>query len=1117
MKPGSRRFACLSISLASLFLSAALPAAAQTKLLRFPDVHGSRVAFCYGGDIWTASTGGGAASRVTAHPGQELFPKFSPDGRWIAFTGQYEGDEQVYVVPAEGGVPKRLTWYPAHGPGAPRHGGDNQVYGWTPDGAKVLFRSLRDAESAMVQTALYTVPVAGGLAVKLPMYTAGAGEFSPDGKRLVYSPLFRDFRTWKRYEGGWAQDLYVYDLAAGTQTIVAPSKRTERDPMWIGEKIFFVSDRDGTLNLYSVSADGSGIEKLTQSSTWDVRWASSDGAGQIVYELGGELRLWDVKAKKETALTITVPSDGLASRPARVSAEKRIEGFGLSPKGERALFVARGDVFTAPIEKGPTRNLTRSSTAHDKHATWSPDGKTIAYVSDRTGEEQLWLVAQDGSGKPEQLTTTFGSMLTAPAWSPDGARLALADKDGKLYVVTVAGKKVVEIADDRFGGIFDYAWSPDGGHLAFSMGEHTQMRVLHAWSVADGKVKRLTSEMFSSFGPAWDPEGKLLYFLSNREFAPQISDIEWNYAGNRRTGIFALALRKDVANPFAPESDEVNAADAKDGKKDADEKDVDDKDAADTKKGDAKDGKKDAAKPPKPVVVEWDGLASRVVRVPVEADNLDGLTVTKTALLYGKEGAAFYGRDSQKTSLAIYDLKEREESELVADVDGWVVSDDGKKVLVRGDGKDKGFKLWDVKPKAKEPKSVSTKELAVDRVPAEEWATIFDEVWRRYRDFFYVRNMHGYDWKAIGDRYRQLLPHVSHRSDLTYLLGEMVAELSVGHAYIEEGDIERPARAKVGLPGARFALDEKAGRYRIAKIFRGHNEEEKYRSPLTAVGVDARVGDYVLAVDGEELAGSDNPYRLLAHKTHPVTLTLNAKPSLDGARKATYEPLESETDLLYLDWVLENQERVTKLSNGRVGYLHIPDMGADGIYEFLKWYYPQIRKEGLVVDVRSNGGGNVSQWILERLDSKLLGTRFGMASDEPMTYPYAVFHGHMAALISETSASDGDIFPARFKKAGLGPLIGKRTWGGVVGISGRGPLLDGGQVFVPQQATNDVDGSYIIEGFGVAPDIEVENDPASVAAGRDPQLERGVAEVLKAIEKEPMRLPKRPADPVKTK
>ncbi len=1113
MKLSIRRLARLSVTFAAGFAALALasPAGAQTKLLRFPDVHGERVAFCYGGDVWTAPVSGGLAARITAHAGQELFPKFSPDGKWIAFTGQYEGDEQVYVVPSEGGVPKRLTWYPSRGPGAPRHGGDNQVYGWTPDGKAILFRSLRDAESAKVESALYTVPVAGGLPAKLPMYTAGAGDFSPDGKRLVYSPLFRDFRTWKRYEGGWAQDLWVYDLAGGTQKAIAPSKRTERDPMWIGEKVYFVSDRDGTLNLYSVGVDGSGLEQLTKSTTWDVRWASSDNAGKVVYELGGELRLWDVAAKAERAIPITVPSDGLASRPSRISAEKNIERFALSPKGERALFVARGDVFTAPIEKGPTRNLTRTSNAHDKHATWSPDGKTILFVSDRSGEEQLWTVPQDGSAKPSQLTTTFGSMLSPPAWSPDGGRVAVSDKDGKLYVVTVADGKASEIADDRFGGIDDYAWSPDGAHLAFSMGEHNQMDVLHVWSLADGKVRKVTSELFDSFQPAWDPDGKFLWFLSRREFAPQISDIEWNFAGNRRTGIFGLALRKDVADPFAPESDEVTPGDAK---KD-DEKDAK---AADAKKGDGKDANKDVAKAPKPVVIDWDGLAGRVVRVPVEADNLDGLEATKTALLFTKEGASFYGRDSEREpSLVIFDLTERKDSELVAEVDGWALSRDGTKVLVRGGGKEKGWKLWDAKPKAKEPKSVSTKELFVDRVPAEEWANVFDEVWRRYRDFFYVRNMHGYDWKAIGERYRALLPYVSHRSDLTYLLGEMVSELNVGHAYVEEGDVERPARAKVGLPGARFELDAKAGRYRIAAIFRGQNEEPKYRSPLTEVGVDARVGDYVLAVDGEELKGDDNPYRLLQHKTHPVTLTLNAKPTADGARKVMYKPVENEASLLYLDWVLGNVERVSKLSNGRVGYLHIPDMGAPGIYEFLKWYYPQIRKEGLIVDVRSNGGGNVSQWILERLDNKLLGTRFGFSSDLPMTYPYAVFHGHLAALISETSASDGDIFPARFRKAGLGPLIGKRTWGGVVGISGRGPLIDGGQVFVPQQATNDVDGSYIIEGEGVAPDIEVENDPASVAADRDPQLERGVAEVLKAIEREPRTLPKRPTDPVKTK
>ena len=692
---------------------------------------------------------------MTAHPGQELFPKFSPDGKWIAFTGQYEGDEQVYVVPSDGGVPKRLTWYPARGPLPPRGGMDNQVYGWTPDGAKVLFRSLRDAESAKVESALYTVPVTGGLPAKLPMYTAGAGDFSPDGTKLVYSPLFRDFRTWKRYEGGWAQDLFVYDLASGTLEGHRPVE-ADRARSDVDRREDLLRLRPGR-HAEPLLGRPVGRRPRKADAVDDVGRPLGElgfGAGRIVYELGGELRLYDVKAKTDTALAITVPSDGLASRPSRVSAEKRIESFSLSPKGERALFVARGDVFTAPIEKGPTRNLTRSSNAHDKHATWSPDGKTIAYVSDRTGEEQIWLAAQDGSGKPEQLTTTFGSMLTAPAWSPDGARLALADKDGKLYVVTVAGKKVVEIADDRFGGIFDYAWSPDGAHLAFSMGEHTGMRVLHVWSVADGKVRRVTSELFSSSSPAWDPEGKLLYFLSNREFAPadlrhrvelrgqpQDRHLRPRPPEGRREPLRARERRGERGRREGRE--EGRRQEGRRRRR---------KDAADTKKGDAKDAKKDAAKAPKPVVIEWDGLASRVVRVPVEADNLDGLAVTKTALLYAKEGAAFYGRDSdRKTSLAIYDLKEREETELVADVDGWAVSDDGKKVLVRGGGKEKGFKLWDVKPKAKDPKSVSTKELVVDRVPAEEWATIFDEVWRRYRDFFYVRNMHGYDWKAIGD------------------------------------------------------------------------------------------------------------------------------------------------------------------------------------------------------------------------------------------------------------------------------------------------------------------------------------------------------------------------------
>ena len=477
-------------------------------------------------------------------------------------------------------------------------------------------------------------------------------------------------------------------------------------------------------------------------------------------------------------------------------------------------------------------------------------------------------------------------------------------------------------------------------------------------------------------------------------------------------------------------------------------------------------------------------------------------------------GAQFYGRDSYaKPTLKLYSLKDRKESTLTDNAMGWALSRDGAKVLVRQEDK---FNLYDVKPEQKEKKTVATKGLMVDRVPAEEWRQLFDEAWRRYRDFFYVKNMHGYDWSAIGERYRALLAHVGHRADLNYVLGEMVSELNVGHTYIEGGDYEIPARPKVALPGARFELDPASSRFRIARIFQGHNQEERYRAPLTEVGVDARVGDYVLEIDGVELKGDDDPYRLLRHKTDPVTLTLNAKPVLERARKTTYRPITSEESLLYLERVSANREKVAKLTGGRAGYLHVPDMGAPGIYEFVKWFYPQIRKEGLVVDVRSNGGGNVSQWLIERLDSKLLGTRFGRTSDYPGTYPETVLHGHMVALLNETSASDGDIFPHMFRKAGLGPLVGKRSWGGVVGITGLGPMIDGGTVFVPISGTNDPDGKWVIEGHGVDPDIVVENDPRSVIAGRDPQLERAVEELVKKMDAEPMRLPKRPADPVKT-
>jgi tricorn protease len=1084
------------------FSSLVSPVAAETKLLRFPDIHGDKAVFMYAGDLWTVSTSGGLASRLTAHPGVELFAKFSPDGKWIAFTGQYDGDEQVYVIPATGGVPKQLTFYPSRGPLPARWGYDNQVYGWTPDGKSVVFRSLREYFD-LGDSRLYTVSVDGGLPEALPMPKSGAGDLSPDSSQVVYSPLFRDFRTWKRYSGGWAQQLYIFDLKSHAAEKITDDPRCHRDPMWVGDKIYYSSDKDDTLNLYSYDPKTKTTTQLTHSTKWDVRWPSTDHKNRIIYEMDGELNIFDIATGQSSKLAIDVPTDALAMRPSRISASGQIEWATLSPKGERALFVARGDVFTVPIEKGDTRNITNSSNAHDKFARWSPDGAKIAFISDLDGEDELYLINQDGSGKPEEVTHGFHAMLYQPSWAPDGKRIAFSDKDGKLYIFTLDDKKVNQIAQNPRGRIPEYPWSADGGYLAYTMDNSTGFTAIYIWGVADGQSHQVTDYLYDSDHPAWDPEGNYLYFISTREYAPQLSRIEFNFATNRGRSLIALTLRKDGKNPYPPESDEVTIT--KPGE-DSPEK---------SKTADKKDEKKQEKKK-EYIHIDFDGLADRVTRVPVDADNFTSLAVTSEYLLYARLGAPFYGRDSYpETSLVLFSKKDRKESTFLENINGFDVSDDGKKIMIR---QDRTYKLYDLKPEGKSGgKGIVTDNLMVDRVPQQEWVEIFNEVARRYRDFFYVQNMHGYDWDTLRAQYRPLVDHVAHRSDLNYVLGEMVAELSVSHAYIAGGDYEIPKRPQVALPGARIELDAASGRYRLAKIYRGQNEEELYRSPLTEVGVDAKDGDYILAIDGQDLTAKENPYQLLRNKANrPVQLTVNSRPTSEGSHTISYRPITNETDLIYLDWVTDNREFVSKATSGKVGYIHIPDMGANGIREFIKYFYPQIRKEALIVDVRGNGGGNVSQMLIERLRRDLLGTDFGRNDQFTNTYPGTVFYGPKVCLINETSASDGDIFPYMFKQAGLGPLIGKRTWGGVVGISGRGPLLDGGQVFVPEFATASTTGQWVIEGHGVDPDMLVENDPAAVIGGHDPQLERGIAEIMKELKANPKTLPSRPSDPVKT-
>lgn len=1089
---------------ALLALGTVAAASAETRLLRFPDIHGGNVAFTYAGDIWSASASGGIATRLTAHPGLELFPKFSPDGKWIAFTGQYEGDEQVYVMPAGGGAPQQLTFYPSRGPLPDRWGYDHQVYGWTPDGGSVVFRSYREFWD-LGDSRLYAVPVTGGLPTAFPMPRSGAGDVSADGKKVVYSPLFRDFRSWKRYQGGWASDLWIFDVANTQARQITDHIRSDRDPMWVGDAVVFNSDRDGHFNLYRFDTTSNTTTQLTKEATLDVRWPSSDGKSRVVYELGGALAVYDLATSTSQAIAITVPTDGIASRPERISAAGNIEAFGLSPKGERAVFSARGDIFSAPIEHGVTRNLTRTSNAHDRLSRWSPDGTSILFVSDASGEEELWLVDAEGRKPATRLTTGAGGRIWNPQWAPDGSRIAWSEQSGILKVLDMATKKVVEVDDEPFGRLTDYEWSPCGTWLAYTKTELNGMPSVFVWGTRDGLARSVTDPLQAEFSPSWDPEGRWLFYAGARELAPQISSFEFNYATDRTDHVYALALQADGPNPFPTRNDAVTTASTP-------AKPETETDAKPEEK--PKKGEKPKTEPKKePTRIDFDGLASRVVRVPAPATNIGGLVATAKHLVWGENAAFMYGRDGAHPSRVVtFSFEERERKVLLESADGWSVDESREHLLVQDGGSYSRVPIA-----GGDTKAVSTAGLEVDRVPAEEWHNAFNEVWRRFRDFFYVANMHGYDWEALRAQYAALLPHVGHRSDLNYVIAEMIAELNVGHAYIAGGDMGLPSRPRAGLLGAEFALDPGTGRYRLAKILAGDTHEDRYRSPLEEVGLGIAQGDYIFAINGRPLAAQDNPYALLRHVgSGPVELLVGRSSDPAAARVVLVNPISDESSLRYWAWVEANRAAVDKATNGRVGYLHVPDMGADGIREFIKHFYGQLRKEGLVVDVRGNGGGNVSQMLIERLRRVLLGLDYVRGFEQPTTYPSHVFHGSMVCLLNETSASDGDIFPWTFREAGLGKLIGKRSWGGIIGITSHGPLIDGGSVSVPEFGNSSAAGEWVVEGHGVDPDIIVENDPVSVIQGQDKQLERGIAEVLAAIAANPKGLPPRPADPVKT-
>ncbi|MFU8832763.1 MAG: S41 family peptidase, partial [Wenzhouxiangella sp.] len=983
---------------------------------------------------------------MTSHPGLELFAKFSPDGQSIAFTGQYGGDEQVYVMPASGGEPWQLTWYPAAGPLPPRWGYDHQVYGWTPDGEHVLFRSRRDAWGSSSAT-LYTVPVAGGLPEALPVPVSGAGTFNEDGTKLFYSPLFRDFRTWKRYQGGWAQSLWLFDLDANDARQITSHPRTDRDPMWIDGMGYFVSDRDGTLNLYRVDPETLEVTQLTFHTDWDVRWASAGNDGRIVYESNGQLRIFDTRDSSDTGIVIQVPDDGVNRRVRTASVAGQINRAQLSPTGQRVLFEARGNLFNAPVGDGLTRSLTDRSTAHDRESDWSDDGQSVVFVSDISGEEELYTMPASGRAEPVQITSGNQTRFYRPLFAPGGKHVAVTDKDGRIYVVPADGKgELREVGRDPGWRNRDHTWSPAGDLLAFSQTQPSGLRALYIYSVADGATRQVSEGVFSEYQPSFSPDGQYLYFLGDREFSPQISQREWNYAVNRTAGIYAFALTSDAPNPFAPE--------------DADEPGVNgnNNDNGNDNDGDNKNNARSDR-----TSIDYDGLAQRLVRVPVGAGNYTSMLVTEKGIVFVEHDAFYYGRGPERPPrVRLFSFKDREVKNFASGQQIMDFSSDRKRILTRSGNT---WRVYEVAKEGRDPETVSTAGLQVTIDPVAEWATAFDEVWRRFRDHFYVENMHGYDWEAIREQYRPWLAHVAHRSDLNHLLGEMIGELNVSHAYVSGGDEGLPSRPRVALLGARFEVDTDANRYKVADILSGQNDEPRYRAPLTEVGVNVSQGDYLLAINGRELRADENIYqRLTLPAGQPVVLTVSARPDGRDSREVMVDPIHNETSLHYLAWIVDNHRRVSEATDGRVGYLHVPDMGPNGIREFIKWYYGQLRKDGLVIDVRSNGGGNVSQMLIERLARQPMSLGYSRTQPETTTYPYQAFAGHLVALLDENSASDGDIFPWQFRNAGLGPLIGKKSWGGVVGITNHGPLIDGGTVNVPEFGFADIDGNYVIEG-----------------------------------------------------
>ena len=1055
-----------------IIMMAALAAAALTaqadegRLLRFPGTNGREVAFSYAGDIYTVPITGGTAHKLTSHEGYEAFARYSPDGQTIAFTGQYDGNTEVYVMPAQGGEPKRIT-FTASNPRddwGDRMGPNNITMNWTPDGKGVIYRN-RISDS--FDGKLWCAPIDGGMPSQLPLPEGGFCCYNGDGTKLAYNRVFREFRTWKYYKGGMADYIWIYDTQAKTVTNITNNVAQDIDPMWIGDEIYFMSDRDNRMNIFVYNTLTGVTQKVTDFTEYDVKFANC-GGGKIVFENAGYLYVLDPATKRSERIMIDLNSENNFAREQQRTVKDYLTGGSLAPDGSRIAISARGEVFDVPAKHGVIRNITHTPGVHERNASWSPDGKNIAFISDQTGETEIWM-RPVGSDKAVQLTKDNDTYIRDFEWSPDGSQIVYTDRKNRMILLNVKTMAKQTLLTDEMGEIPTPSFSPDGKWLTYYRNGANEYSVVYLYNIAERKEYPVTDRWYDSNSPAFSSDGKYLIFASARDFNPIYSSIEWNFAYRDMEGIYLVMLAKDTPSPFLLKDDQVMAGSQ----------------PADSPKGDAKKGGKSKAQADASAVrIDIDGIADRIVKVPVGTGSYGNFICDGSHLWYSGRG-----------SVRMFDFAEQKD-EVIADRAMMMASADMKSALYL-----KGDDIY-VVPLA--PRKADLSEpVALDGMIAtvnyeQEWKQIFDEAWRAYRDGFYLENMHGVDWQAMHDKYAALLPYVKNRLDLTYVIGGMIGELAVGHAYVDGGDHITVDQHNIGMLGAE--LQQVGTGYKITKILRGAPDRESLRSPLQEPGLNVKVGDIITAIDGVPTQGVSNIYTLLRDKAGVLT-----ELTLEGGRKIVVKPIQDEYPLYHNEWVQHNIDYVSEKTGGRVGYVYIPDMGPEGLREFSRYFFAQTDKEALIIDDRGNGGGNISPMVIERLLRQPYRLTMYRGSNRNGTTPERTLVGPKVLLVNKYSASDGDLFPWSFKENKIGPVIGTRSWGGIVGISGSLPYMDGTDIRVPFFTNYDTRGNWIVENHGVDPDILIDNDPVMEYRGIDQQLDKAIEVILEQLkDRQPM-------------